>query len=670
MKRSVRAPSLRTPRSTLAAALLVLQLVCTLSVRAQQDTSALVEAPAGFEAEPDELEAFWALAAERMIRARELAAKILAQRPNSYVGHFVMGQVEHDGEANFPRAVFELEQALTLFEKKHGKEPTPDSPWRWHTRILLALAFAYGEIELHEKKLAMLARYNDLYDPDRLAERAWPLMKVRRFREARAAAREGIATNDPRQREIALNALCAVEFEAGNDLASYDACKQAMDNAKALGADLDPADLMNFAEASRSVFKLDEAERIDREASEAAIAWYGNPWSELAELYIREARLAEALAALREIPRYRVQRPPHVRESDRNENRRALSSFFVVMGRAEEALHITQKALVAPDRRGHNSRDPAQDISIAALLDKAAHTLKAEHLRERVASRAWYERFWAQGHALWEQVLGWLSGRRAVRLLGENDRLAGSLRIGTSQAAVMPPWLVGGAVEVVGAGPARAAIAKNRRLDKRTLAPAYYDAFEGEALLLAGDDAEARKMLARAEKQLPAAEQLLRARVLALLALAKEGVDETGRFRDLERVMQIDPGVLRRLQMTLPVKFSGAGELGEDFEDVLDHSPRFSVNGSGLLVTVRGDRANAEACLTGVSGAKLACGQAQAQANDKPDAFLERLAADFHARVFAPHVDLSVSDANSLDGTNLKGNEQDLSPLLDGEEIR
>jgi hypothetical protein len=234
----------------------------------------------------------------------------------------------------------------------------------------------------------------------------------------------------------------------------------------------------------------------------------------------------------------------------------------------------------------------------------------------------------------------------------------------------MPPWLVGGAVSVVGAGPARAAITKNRQIDKRTLAPAYYDAFEGEALLLAGDDAAARAMLTRAERQLPAAEQLLRARVLALLSLAKEGVDETGRHRDLERVMQIDPGVLRRLQMTLPVRFSGAGDLGEAFEDVVDNSPRFDVGDRGLLVTVRGNRASAEACLTGVSGAKLACGQAEAKANDKPDAFIERLALDFHARVFAPNVDLSVSDANSLDGTNLKGNAQDLSPLLDGEEIR
>jgi hypothetical protein len=302
-----------------------LALLCLLSLalsapgaaRAQGMVSLQEDLP-GFEGSPEELDAFFALVSQRLIRARELASKLLAKQPNSYIAHYVMGEVEHDAEANIPRAVYHLEQARALFERKYGERPGDETPWRWHTRILLSLAFAYGEIEQHEKKLGLLARYNELYEPDRLADRAWPLMKLRKFSEARKAASEGMDTGDPRQREVALNSLCAIEFEAGNDDKSYEACKSAMENARSLGMDLDPADLMNFAEASRSVFKLDEAERIDREASDAATAWYGNPWSELAELYVREARLGEALAALREIPRYRAQRPPHVRESDRN----------------------------------------------------------------------------------------------------------------------------------------------------------------------------------------------------------------------------------------------------------------------------------------------------------------------------------------------------------------
>lgn len=633
-----------------------------------QGMEQLLEAPAGMEATPEEIEAFYTLISERHIRARELASKILAKNPDSYVAHYVMGEVEHDAEANFPRAVYHLERAAALFQAKHGDTPHEGQPWRWHTRIMLALAFAYGEIEHHEKKLAMIARYNELYDPDRLAERAWPLMKLRQFDAARKAAEEGLRTEDPRQREIALNSLCAVEFEAGNDEESYLACKRAMENARSRGTDLDPADLMNFAEASRSVFKFDEAERIDREATEAATAWYGNPWSELSELYIRQARLPEALSALQEIPKYRARRPPHVRESDRNENRRALSSFFVVMGRPEEALRITQKALVAPDRRGHNSRDPAQDRSISALLDRAAHVLRAERGRERAAGAAWYQRAWAWAEAQVERVYAWMSGRRAVRAVGDETRLAGSFQIGTARAAVMPPWLAGDLVHVAGAGPARAAIRRARSGDKRALAGGYYDAFEGEAAWLAGQEEEAERLLARAAEALPSAEQLLRARVHAILADVREERGQVAEAaRDYERSMQIDPGVVRRLSLALPVRFEVRGDdTAHDLRDALARSPRFREQKGGLVVQINVNRAGGESCLIGASGAQLACARGEAKADEGADALVEKLAAEFHERVFAPNVDLSQTDANSLDGSNLRGEQQDLSPLLEG----
>ncbi|MET0344063.1 MAG: hypothetical protein ABW252_23820 [Polyangiales bacterium] len=637
---------------------------------ASQDLSELLDAPAGFEARADELEAFYAAVSGKLIRARELAEKILGERRDSFVAHYVMGEVEHDAEANFPRAVFHLEQARALFEQKHGGTPGAGTPWRWHTRILLALANTYGEIEQHEKKLGLLARYNLQYDPDHLAEQAWPLMKLRKFDEARKIAALALAEEDTRQREIALNALCAIEFEAGRDDASYEACKRAMENARSLGNEQDPADLMNFAEASRSVFKLDEAERIDREATEVAIAWYGNPWSELAELYLREARLPEALSALKEIASYRAARPPHVRESDRNENRRALSAFFLVLGRPEDTLRVSQKGLVAPDRRGHNSRDPAQDKLVSALLDRAGHVLEAERRLEAASAAPLYERVVASAKALYERGEAWVSGRRAVRAAGDTEHLAGSFQIGTARSAVLPPWLAGDAIRAMGPGAARAAIVMARADDRRSGAPAYYDALEGEAALLGGDDEAAERLLRSASEKLPGAEQLLRARVLALLGTLH---DDRGRdaeaARAFERAMQIDPGVLRRLRLALPVSVRGAGDpVGERFEDALDRSPRFDVDDHGLVVNVRADRSRAEACLVGVSGAQLACAQAEAKANEDADALAAKLSAAFHEKVFAPPVDLSQVDANSLDGSTLRGSgDQDLSPLLTGD---
>ena len=58
---------------------------------------------------------------------------------------------------------------------------------------------------------------------------------------------------------------------------------------------------------------------------------------------------------------------------------------------------------------------------------------------------------------------------------------------------------------------------------------------------------------------------------------------------------------------------------------------------------------------------------AQAKANEDANKLLEKLLDDFHERAFAPHIDLTQVDANSLDGSNLRGSSQDLGPLMEGE---
>jgi tetratricopeptide (TPR) repeat protein len=319
----LRRPLLLATASALLSAGLVLGGV---DARAQDLSSALMMAEPGEEAEPDELEAWRLVQDGRNIKAREVAEGIVAERPDSYVGHYVLGFVYHYAETSFPRALYHENIALGLFEGMHGPAPVSPAPWRWHARILRELALTHGDLEHHAEKVAYLERYNELYDPDLIAEQAWPLMKMGRYEAARAAAERGLVEGSPRQLEVALNALCAIEFEAGNDGASYEACRVALEYGRAQPGGPNAVDLTNFAEASRSMFKLDEAERIGLEATRADMAWYGNPWVELAELYTRQGRFPEALHALEQVPPYRARRPPHVQDADRNEARRALSA--------------------------------------------------------------------------------------------------------------------------------------------------------------------------------------------------------------------------------------------------------------------------------------------------------------------------------------------------------
>lgn len=606
---------------------------------------------------PEELRA-WELARQgKFVKAREAAQALLERHPDSYLGHFVLGYVFHYGEANFPWALYHLDEALRLFEARHGPSPDPSGPWRWHARLLVELAAIHGELEHHEQRLAYFARYNELYDPDIIADQAWSLMKLGRPDDARRVAEAGVRSGELREVIIGLNALCAIGFEAGDEVEGYEACRRALDHSRSSGRQMDTVDYTNFAEAARSVFKLDEAERVLLEGTRAPSIGYGNPWLDLAELYIRGARFAEALDALREVPRLRSRREPHLRDSDRNESRRALASFFLVVGRPEEAVRITDVALVMPDRRAHASRDPAQDRIVIALLDRRARLTLAELEREKAAALGVVDRLGARWRAARLELQAWMSGRQAARLLADDERLVGFFRIGGAQAAIVQPWMVGDLVEVLGAGVVYESVRRARGRDQRPGADAYYDAFEAEAALAMGDEARAIELAERARGALGHGEALLRARVDALRAEAtrrQDGVPAS--LPAYEAALQQDPGVFRRLGWRIPVRVSLEGdEVAEAVADGLARSPRFAVGEAGFEVQGDVTAASARVCLRGPSGSVLGCGEATPTPSEPIERYAQHVLDELHQRVFAPRVDLTQADIGSLDGTNRVG---------------
>lgn len=613
---------------------------------------------AGLEGTPEELRAHCEAEQQRhFIRARELAETILTRDPRSFAAHYVLGYVYRYGEANFPRALYHLRQARQLFRQRFAEPPVAGQPWRWHASILRELVSAHGDLEQYEEQLAMAARYNELYSPHMLAENAWPLMKLRRFDDARRAAELGEASGDPMQLEIALNARCAIEFEAGDETRSYAACRAALDLRGADPGAQSAVDFTNFAEAARSLFRLEEAEDVGLDATQAQLSWYGNPYIEITELYLREARFAEALAMMREVNPYRRRRPPHVQDADRNEARRTLSELFLVLGRGEDAVRITTKAMLAPDRRAHNSRDPAQDLAISALLDRAARRLRAQELEQETLGAPLGERALAWAEIAGLRIDAWSSGRQAARALSDEARLVGTFQIGRARSAVTPPWLVGELVEVLGPGVVTAAVRRARAEDPREGAPAYYDAFEAEAALASGDAARAWELAARATSTLPRGEALLLARVSALAAEAARALDRRDdALAAYDAAMQVDPGVFARLGLSLPTRISSrGGAVPAQAAALLAWSPRFSHDERGMRLDVEGDASRLRLCLssyTGSAGTQYACTDTTREITEDDDAFVARAVAQLHREAFAPRVDLSQTDANGLDGSN------------------
>ncbi len=632
------------PSVVLAAVLLA---VCGRPSLARADEMIAPILLEGEEGSPEEL-ALWELVErERYVRAREDAEAYLAKHPNSYIAHLVLGLAQHYGEANFPKALFHEARALELFEAAEGVEPTPSQPWRWHARILVALTRAHGDLEHYDEQLAFMHRYNDLYTPQLKAELAWPLMKKRQFEEARLAAEEGLATGDPYQIERAKNALCAIEFEAGDDIKSYGACADAVEYGRSHFGTATAVDLGNFAEAARSLFRFDEAERLLIEASKSGLSWYGNPWLELADLYMRGGRFAEALSALREVPLHRASRPAHVRDSDRNEARRSLAAFLLLMGRPDEALRITDKASVLPDRRAHNSRDEQQDRSVVALLDRQARLMLAEMKVERVTAEPIHLRLRAYLEAAWLRFQAWMSARQAARFLDDPSRLVGTFAIGSARSAVMPPWLLGELIGALGPGVVRAAVAEVAAEDQRIGARAYYDAVLAEVALEQGDPSEAIDHARRALDGLQPGDALLRERVRAVLGKALS--DPRAASAVYEEVLATDPGLFRRLGWALPVEVRSADTgLDRELADAIARSPRFESSDDGLVIEIESGRI----CLFGRTGAAWGCGEADLEVDDTDRSYAQRIVDAFHSEIFSPRVDLSRIDINSLDGSN------------------
>ncbi len=632
-------------------------------VEAQFD--ALPDATQGMGAEPEEWRLLHLSEEGKHIEAREAAEAWLKRHPDSYVAHFVLGLVQHYAEANLPQALHHLRLARKYFEQRHGSHPAPSGPWQWHARILKETADVLGAMERFVEQLRVYDELDERYTPPVGAFRAWPLMKLRRFDAARRAAREGLNDPDPWQQQIALNALCAIEFEAGNDAESYMWCRRAVEDGERRGT-LDPVDLGNLAEAARAVFRLDEAERHLLRMSELNVSWFGNPWRELARLYMREGRFAEALDALKRVPAYRATRPPHVRNSDRTEDRHTLAAFLLMMGKEESAARLTEQAMLRPDRRGHTSRDPAQDRAVTALLDREVRLTLAERIIEEASGRPWYQRLWARLKAYQKRFEAWRSERQALKLLAQGKRLVGLLRVGKAESAITPPWLVPDLAAITGAAVLHEAIARARETDRRTGSDAYYAAFEVEVAFERGEWNQLRQAARKALSGLPKAEVLLRARVRLRLARALWTLgSHSEALASFEQVLQQDPGLVRRVGERLPVRvLVQGGELAEAVADAVRRSPRFDVGEEGLSIRIQARGREGSACLLGAGGARLGCGEVSPEESGSLDESAARLAAALHRAAFAPRIDLSQAQIHSLDGSNRAGRGARLDGLL------
>lgn len=617
-------------------------------------------------------EAYVLLIEGKLITARARAEEALRQDPESITAHFVMGTVLHEAEGALARAMHHLVVARQLFERIHGSDPPPDAPRSFHQMLLQHTQRLAGQMERFDEQLRLIALHDALYDPDLHGERAWTLLHLGRFDEGRASARAGIDSGLPWVRSLGLNALCAIEGEAQKRQPFFDACLAALDDGRSdnevrIKEGLPPSpiavDAYNASNAAYSILRFDEVEKLALEATRSPETTVANPYRILVGLYTSEGRLSEAVSAAREMQRWRMRLPASLRDQDRAETDAVLASLLLIFGEAEAAYRLITRAIERPDRRGMISSKHEQAASGHALLRRALERQRNELAAERASAEGLLDRAKAAITAGGASLMSLPDDERIAGMLADDERLLGTFRMRVGGGMIAPEWLFGDLIEVLGPGVVSVSVAAARAFEGG--APpelsAYYDAMDAEVALARGDEAKAAEIARRSMDALPKAEVLLKARVAAVGAEALRRLGEIGASLPLfQRAMELDPGVLRRLRLSLPASVraesGGAASLAAE---MLERSPRLSSSTNGFQVALSGAPGLLRACLRSPEGAVLSCADIAPKRGEADRDAALRLAAAFHKQAFAPRVSLTTGDLHSLDGsTTLAGQAQ------------
>ncbi|MEZ4407615.1 MAG: hypothetical protein R3A52_14220 [Polyangiales bacterium] len=639
-----------------------LALALAMAAVGARDVSA--QAPAA-QPTPQEQEALRLYNDNRLLTARTRAEAVLRRDPDSIIGNFVMGCVLREAEGSLPRAMHHLGHAREVYETRYGTSRPPGAPWQLHREILFNIQKLAGEIEEYEYQLQVLEFYDYLYDPDLLAEHAWPLIHLGRYREARDFSRRAIATTDPWQQSLGRNALCAVEGAARQREAQHRACLDAFESAqrRANGqTDTNPATAQqvtvhayNAALGALAVLRYDEAERLLTQGTQRLEFTTANPWRAMARLYLDTGRTAQAVDALREMQRWRVRQPANLRDQDRAETDVAVATVLLVAGASEAGLRFVDRAIERPDRRGLVASDQEQALGAHALLRRALQRMEAERVAERASWSSLGARVTGAASSLASRAAAWPDDERVTNVLTDELRLESTLRVYVRGGIEpVPSWLVGDLVDVLGAGVVAVALRDARREERAFPAiRAFHDAIDAEVKLAQGDEAGALAMARRALETLPNPEVLLRARVALIAAeAARQSGDLRAAYGFYERAMQSDPGALRRMGASIPavVRATGGGA-AEQAGELIERSPRLRDDEHGFRVEVTGSARAMRLCLRSPLGNELSCTTVTPERNEAPDAFARRAVERFHAEAFATRVGLSTQDLRSLDGT-------------------
>ncbi len=153
------------------------------------------------------------------IKAREAAEKLRREDKDDFWALVTLAHVFQEGEGNLPRARYLMNRAMKVAKKYENDDGTPSktlTPFAIHQCELLA------EIDDREAQLACLEDAEERFKLDLKFRHIWPLIKLKRYQEARKLIEE--LSSDPGNHgyQSALNSLIALEEALCHYTESYE----------------------------------------------------------------------------------------------------------------------------------------------------------------------------------------------------------------------------------------------------------------------------------------------------------------------------------------------------------------------------------------------------------------------------------------------------------------
>jgi tetratricopeptide (TPR) repeat protein len=625
------------------------------SLRASRQLEQLVSDPLVGSAKEQEL--LQTVRAGKLIRAREQAERILRDQPASIIARYAVAVVFHDEEGNLPRALYHLRLAEKALAARFGATPREAEAQVWHRRLLEEEEEVLGEMDRRVEQLNLMDHYDALYRPKLDRRRIWPLMKLHRFDEALRLARQVALSEDIHVRIAGLNGLIAIESERLKPRETFAVGTQGIDSTGYQSCIL----LENTAEAAFAVFKFEEAERLALKSLQARYRDCPAPaYIHLANLYLLRADFQRAMTAVKSAREHGIER--RYRQQFEMGNQAWLSRLLYALGQFQKARDLAEQVVRAPDRVGMTSYSSDLMRVIASVEHHAALRAVTEEARERASARPLSERatIWLGLPGLEE--LAWVAARRAGRLLASENTLTYLVR---PYFKPLPPWNVGALIEAAGSGLVLRALgeARQRETMPQETAP-YFDALEGEIAYRSGKLGRALEVARRTLRGLPRDEVLLRGRTAAWAADAAYRLGRPSEAEPLfHAVLDRFPTALRVLGVRLPVQvLAETRPLSRKIAETLLRSRRLAQGSLGFTVVVTAGPKEKEIriCLHGRGGRRYACAEKDVSSGKSDEERVALAIAAFPAKAFAPKVDLTQRDINSLDGSAVRGEADDV----------